>query len=95
VSGSDEEDGNLVHGAVLIEGKAGFGSLKRIDSSTVEIAWSTNRKIIIATDSMVISNLIVEKNSILFSRMKNRENTPKPIQYLMNHIITLLGLSKH
>jgi hypothetical protein len=29
VSGSDE-DGNLVHGAVLIEGKAGFGSLKLI-----------------------------------------------------------------
>jgi hypothetical protein len=63
VSGSDE-DGNLVHGAVLIEGKAGFGSLKRIDSSTVEIIaeWSTNRKIIIATDEYgYLYRLIVEK----------------------------------
>ena len=51
VSGSDE-DGNVVYGAVLIEGKAGFGTLKRIDSSTVEIIVerSINRKMIIATD---------------------------------------------
>ena len=63
VSGSDE-DGNLVHGAVLIEGKAGFGSLKRIDSSTVEIIaeWSTNRKMIIATDEYgYLYRLLVEK----------------------------------
>lgn len=63
VSGSDE-DGNLVHGAVVIEGKAGFGSLKRIDSSTVEIIaeWSSNRKIIIATDEYgYLYHLVVEK----------------------------------
>ncbi|MDG2431253.1 hypothetical protein [Flavobacterium sp.] len=51
VSGLDE-DGNSVHGAVLIEGKAGFGSLEREDSTTVEIIaeWSSTKKLIIATD---------------------------------------------
>ncbi|MBC5839788.1 hypothetical protein H8R23_00035 [Flavobacterium sp. F-380] len=51
VSGTDE-DGNLVTGEVVLEGKAGFGSLTKIDKSKIEIIaeWSANKNRLIATD---------------------------------------------
>ena len=51
VLGTDE-DGNLVTGEVVIEGKAGFGSLIKIDKSKIEIIveWSANKNRLIATD---------------------------------------------
>lgn len=64
VSGTDE-DGNLVKGEVVIDGKAGLGSLTKTDKSRIEIIveWSATNNVLIATDEYgYLYRLTITKN---------------------------------